>query len=444
MMRIVDRNVERHFLVCCRYLMYLLRSGITVPLLLTLLAAPAFAQGQAKPPVQLTAVHGALLASGKAESWESLTPTTGVPADRLLVALFGAEFRSLNGAVEARMVADVGQRGPFPVLEAALQFHANLKKDLDLTLERGILVLINTRKAGPAHVRLHVSEEVFDVELSEPKAKLGIEVYGRHVRGMPRLTSRKDDAPVLNAAFFALEGDVIINTEKQATRMQAPPGVALYLWDNLTRMADVHRFEALPDSVKPMTAEERKKFDTISGFAKNWTSKPTPVGKALEAGAQSKDARERKAAVVALGALDELPRLMQVLSNQEHADTRDMAILVIRHWLGRAPGQSIRLFNHLTKNEGYTPTQAKNLLHLFNGIEEDKLRQPETFDLLIGALNHPKMPARELARWHLVRLVPEGKAIAYDAAAAEPMRLRAIAEWRRLIPEGELPAPPKK
>jgi hypothetical protein len=41
-------------------------------------------------------------------------------------------------------------------------------------------------------------------------------------------------------------------------------------------------------------------------------------------------------------------------------------------------------------------------------------------------------------------LVPDGKSIAYDAAAAEGQRLQAIAQWRRLIPEGQLPPPPKK
>jgi hypothetical protein len=51
---------------------------------------------------------------------------------------------------------------------------------------------------------------------------------------------------------------------------------------------------------------------------------------------------------------------------------------------------------------------------------------------------------RELARWHLVRLVHGGNKIAYDAAAPEPQRVQAIAEWRRLVPEGELPMVPKK
>lgn len=412
--------------------------------LLSGLPISATTQDKAKPAVRSTAVHGALLTQTKALGWESVAAKTDVPADRLLVALFGAEFRSLNDAVEAKLIADVGQRGPFPVLEGAVLFHANPKYDLDATLDRGILILVNTKKSGAANVLLRVNTEVFEVTLHEPKAKVGVEVYGRHVPGPPNLASAKTDAPVGNVAFFALEGEVVITTEKHATRLHAPPGNALYLWDNLTRMPHVHRFEALPDSVKPMDAEERKLFETIGGFAKAWSDKSDTLGKTLAQAARSADASERKAAVVALGALDELPGLVRTLSDKDHADVRDMAVLTLRHWLGRKPGQSIRMNQFLIKEQGYTPTQAKNLLYLFNGIEDAKLRQPETFDLLIQALNHAKMPTRELARWHLVRLVPDGKAIPYDAAAAEPMRLQAIAEWRRLVPEGELPVPPKK
>jgi hypothetical protein len=236
----------------------------------------------------------------------------------------------------------------------------------------------------------------------------------------------------------------VITTEKHATRLQAPPGAALYLWDNLTRMPTVSRFETLPDSVKPMSSAEKKQFDAINGHAKNWLRGSAGIGKALEQAVRSEDATERKAAVVALGALDDLPRLLHVLSNKGHADTRDMAVLVVRHWLGEASGQSIRMYQHLVKNDGYTPTQAKNLLYLFNGLEEAKLRQPETYELLISGLNALKMPTRELAHWHLVRLVPGGNEIAYDAAAPEANRLQALAAWRRLVPEGELPAPPKK
>jgi hypothetical protein len=209
-------------------------------------------------------------------------------------------------------------------------------------------------------------------------------------------------------------------------------------------MPIVNRFDTLPDSMKPFTAEEKKHIDKICGYAKTWAAKSGELGAALEKAAGGGDALERKSAVTALGAVDDLPRLVNVLKSKAPADARDMAILVLRHWLGSKPGQSIRLNNYLIKTEGYTPTQAKNLIHLCNGIVEEKARQPQTYDLLIMALNHAKQPTRELAHWHLIRLAPAGKDIPYDAAAPEAARTKAVEAWRQLIPEGQLPPPPKK
>jgi hypothetical protein len=390
------------------------------------------------------AVEGALVVRTKEGTWESVATNSVVPVDRLVVALFGADFRSRNDAVEARMIADVGQRGPFPVLEAAVRFHASQAADLEATLERGVLVLANMKKSGSAKVRLRVRGEVFDLTLHDATTRVGIEVYGRHVPGPAKLGDPEQDDPVLNVVFFLLQGEAVVSTERHATRLQAPPGNAMYLWDNLTKSPEVRRFEKVPDSVKPFDDKERKLFDQICHCAKHLADKPGEIGKALEKATHSPDAGERKVAVVALGALDELPRLLNVLEQKDHSDARDMAVLVLRHWLGREPGQSIKLYRHLTKDRGYTPVQAKVLLYLCNGIETEKMRQPGTYDVLIGALNHSKAPVRELARWHLVRLVPGGAAIAYDSAAAEPQRLQSIAAWRRLVPEGELPLPSKK
>jgi hypothetical protein len=404
----------------------------------------ALSKERGNASVRCTKVHGALLMRAHSGGWQSVASEADVPENRLMVALFGAEFRSGNDAIEMRLLADVGQRGPFPVLEAAVRFHAPKTADLDATLERGVAVLSNKKSAGAAHVRLQVRDEVFEVTLTEPKARLGVEIYGRHVPGPAQVSDAKLDDPVANVVFFALEGEIVIGTHKKATRLHAPPGNALFLWDSVTREPEVRRFDKLPDFAKPMDDKERQQFDTICGLAKTWAAKPGEIAKSLEKAVRSAEAGQRKAAVAALGALDELPQLLQALNAKDHADARDMAVLVLRHWLGRAPGQSVRLYEYLTKTDGYNPTQAKNLLYLFNGIEDEKLKKAETYDVLIQALNHSKMPVRELARWHLVRLVPDGKSIAYDAAAAEGQRLQAIAQWRRLIPEGELPPPPKK
>ena len=423
--------------------------GWTVCIVLALWALLSFheaalAEERGNATVRCTKVHGALLMRAQSGGWQSVASEADVPENRLMVALFGAEFRSGNDAIEMRLLADVGQRGPFPVLEAAVRFHAPKTNDLDATLERGVAVLSNKKKAGAAHVRLQVRDEVFEVTLTEPKARLAVEIYGRHVPGPAQVSDAKLDDPVANVVFFALEGEIVIGTQKQVTRLHAPPGNALFMWDSVTREPEVRRFDKLPDFAKPMDDKERQQFDTICGFAKTWAAKPGEIAKPLEKAVRSADPSQRKAAVAALGALDELPQLLQVLNAKDHADARDMAVLVLRHWLGRSPGQSVRLYQFLTKTDGYNPTQAKNLLYLINGIEDEKLKQAETFDVLSHALNHSKMPVRELARWHLVRLVPDGKSIAYDAAAPEDQRLQAIAQWRRLVPEGKLPPPPKK
>ena len=60
------------------------------------------------------------------------------------------------------------------------------------------------------------------------------------------------------------------------------------------------------------------------------------------------------------------------------------------------------------------------------------------------SLNNPHLAVRTLAHWHLVRLVPAGKEIPYDAAAPAEDRRAAFQRWRDLIPPGQLPPEPKK
>jgi hypothetical protein len=419
-----------------------------------LLAAVAFLLGQCagftqeKPPAvaRCEAVEGALLLQDKPGSWRSVAAQEGIPADHLLVALFGADLVSSNGAVDIKLLGDIGERGAFPVLEAGVALHKNPAVDAEITLSRGIVVISNRKKMGPVTVRMRILEAQMDVMLPDGKARLGIEIYGRHIPGVPRLEQPKDDVPVTNVFFFALAGEPVIENEKHTVRLQAPPGNALLHWDSVTQSAQTRYFEELPPSVKALSPEERQRLQTLCGYSRRFLAEKTgAIGQNLDALAgQGGDTDARKVAVTAMGAVDDVNRLVEALGDAKHADARDQAVLVLRHWLGRAPGQSIKLYNCLTKERGYTPIQAKSLIHLLNGIEAAKRTEPSTYEILIHGLNHSKVPMRELARWHLVRLVPDGKVIVYDAGADEAQRQRAIQEWRRLIPEGELPPAPKK
>jgi hypothetical protein len=418
----------------CSFLVFSIVLGAVVP--------RANAQGN-QAGARCTAVEGALLSASKAGEWQSVAAKADAPLERRLVALFGAEFQAANGSAQMRLVADVGERGPFPVLETAVQFHASKTADLDVTVHHGIAVLANLKKSGAAKVVVRVRDEMFTVTLDDQKSRVGIEVYGRRLPGPFNPDKAKDGGPVTSAVFVALAGEAVIDNNRHVTRLQAPPGTAMILWNSATRTSEPFRFEKLPDSMKPFSAAERKAFDKICEFTKPLGDKPGDAPALLAKAVMSAVPAERKSAVVAMGALDDLPGMLAALSDDK-ADVRDMAILVLRHWLGRDPGHAVRWYEALTKNQQYTPTQARNMLYLLNGIEEEKRRLPSTYDMLILGLNHGKMPMRALAHWHLVRLVPEGKTIAYDAAAGEAQRKQAIADWRVLIPEGSLPSAKEK
>ena len=139
------------------------------------------------------------------------------------------------------------------------------------------------------------------------------------------------------------------------------------------------------------------------------------------------------------GAVDDLPRVFGALNHAKDAGTRDHAILVLRNWLGREPGQIKRLHSALVESKKLTEVQARNLIHLLLGFSQDERREPDTYALLLAYLANKNQAVRTLAYWHLVRLAPAGKEIAFDAAAPEEQRQEAIRRWQALIPDGRLP-----
>src|SRR6185503_12854854 len=96
----------------------------TLTCVVVLLTAPAVHSGKdgqprANGPILVDAVSGILLDRVDG-GWGSLKAGSALPKNKLVVALFRSELRSANDAVGLSLIADVGQRGPFPVLEAAI------------------------------------------------------------------------------------------------------------------------------------------------------------------------------------------------------------------------------------------------------------------------------------------------------------------------------------
>ena len=409
--------------------------------------AAAQEQKQEKPQVAVgkcREIPGALIERDKAGApWKLLKSDDAVLSEALLIALPEAQIVSNNGAVQLIMMADISRRGPLPVLESAVRIHENPKVDLDITLSRGIVVFKNLKDQGAGKVTVRFRGQTWNITLKDPGALVGMEIYGRYCGGCRKFLdksgekTRADVMPSFTVFLLVREGHATIHTGKQELAMDEPPGPALLQWDSDDNEAEVTRLEKAPPSLRPTTQEEINKYKTICDSIKHMLEKP--VDSVPQEFRDSPDDTERRVAAVLAGALDQVPQMIDALSDTQHADVRDTAVRVLRNWIGRGPRQLERLYQGLTDHGKMTPNQAKTAIQLLFGFDDDQQEQPATYELLIGYLQHDSLPIRELARWHLVRLVPKGQKFDYDAGASEEKRKEATEKWKALIPEGKLP-----
>src|SRR5262249_31325693 len=142
--------------------------------------------------------------------------------------------------------------------------------------------------------------------------------------------------------------------------------------------------------------------------------------------------------VLSAGAVDDLDVVLAALEDAKHAAARRAAIVQLRHFTSRGAAHETRLYEQL-KDTKFSPGEAEIVMQLLYRFGPSDLAQPEPNAALIDSLASPKLAVRELSHWHLVRLVPAGKSIPFDAGAGTEMGAAAQAAWRKLIPPGEVP-----
>jgi len=386
---------------------------------------------------QCVTAKGVFLAQKGEGAWEPIKAGAAVPLERSLVSLFETNVLSANGAVEVRLLGEIGELGPLPAFEAAVKFHDNPKVDLALTLERGIALLVNKKKEGAANVALRIRGKTLAITLREPETRLGINLYARHAPGLEAL---KADEPTYFVVMLNLDGSTQVHYLDKEVSLKAPPGPALLRFDSAFHDVHVQHLDKLPEWAVP-TADNLKAYARINDAAKN-------LGGANASAAFlkllfSEDPIDRKVGLTAVGALGNPGPLFVALQQSKHADTRQFAIQVIRNWLGHDAGQ-LKKLEAASEKLGMTKTNTESLLHLLLGFDGEERQQPGTYQLLIEGLHHSKMLVRELSYWHLVRMAPAGRGIAYDPAGT-PEQIRAgVGQWRELIPPGQMPPAPKK
>ncbi len=399
----------------------------------------------------LSPIGNLLVNEQPAQPWRSADSRADIHSRDLLVALPGmqAKLETSPRAVELTLWGNLPSLSDFYGLQSVVILHDSRSFDLDFTLRRGRVLVTNRKESGAARVWLRIEGAAFQLTLGEPGDTVCLGLTSHWPRGVPFKPSPKsEDVPVRTLNILAIKGQVDVRVRGGQYALSAPPGLASFHWDNVNGSdgapRQLRQLEAWADPNREPSPNAKPFLEAITKYQASVKEKEprTALFNLLDAASKEEDREEAKAmadfAVFSLAAINDIERVMQALDEPRHAAGRKAAVIALRHWIGDEPGRDQLLYQYLIDQMGYGKAQAATVLQLLHSALANE--EPETYELLIAYLRHEKLSIRELAWWHLSRMVPEDIRAPYDPAASPAERAKAAAAWKELIPSGSLPA----
>ncbi|MBL8794457.1 MAG: hypothetical protein JNM56_11170 [Planctomycetia bacterium] len=376
------------------------------------------------------------------KDWQIVKAKEDLHPGEMLLAGNEAALETNNGAVRLAVHGDMCcSIHTTPVLETALILLPPGDSDLEFALLRGRIELTNTKAKGAAKIKIRGPGESCEIVLEEPGTKVALEIFGRWPRGTHfHKVPKPDERPSISAMLLVLKGEAEVKGPHKHFNLKAPPGPALIEVDDLGESdAAVKHLDKLPAWATEEGNTDRAKLvkATLAKFRKLAVAKSVP--QALDELSASDQEVERTTAIYLMGATDDLERLGHALTETKHADVWNAGVLALRHWIGRAPGQDQKLFLALTTKGKFKPGEAETTVQLLHSFGDDDLSRPETYEFLIDLLDNDRLALRGLAHWHLHRLVPAGRKLAFNPWGSKEERTAAVEAWRKLVPPGKLP-----
>ena len=412
------------------------------------LAGPAAAEnsGRASPSAigKNASAPGSLFRQDEPgrKTWSPVSTDRSLSSGAHLMALPGGRAEiDTSAGVRLTLWGNVPELSRVPVMESVIRFNPKAAADVDLTLERGRILLSNRSKKTPA-VRVASDLGELEVTLNDPESEVALELYSRWPPGVPFTLRNSSDAPTTFMAVHVLKGDASLKVGLNHYLMRPPPGPCYFHWDTDTGIDLGPRKRAhLPEWAEPdalKTPEAKKVQAAYQRLARQIASRP--LAPALNHSRDSSDAEERRLAVYALGAIDDLPDILDALGDSKQAEAREAAIEALRNWIGRAPTKDRELYHFLVDQRRYTAGQAEIVLQLLHGLGNEARNRADTYETLIPYLQSSKSPVRALASWYLYRWVPGAEQeIPYNPAGSEAERQKAYQAWSNRLKEGKLP-----
>jgi hypothetical protein len=294
-------------------------------------------------------------------------------------------------------------------------------------------------------VLIRAAGRKYELTLQTPGALVGLELCGRYLPGAKFTADPKEEkkhAPFTTLMVLVVKGKADLACPECELALSAPPGPAYLQWDSVDGQDRQPKdLQKLPVWVTPRKPDKEReaRLARFGALAKKGT-----VASALGEMLKSKDAKDRAMAVYAAGALDLNPLVAEALQQGTYPDLWEHAVIALRHQMARAPGLDLKFYRHLIDNKKMKPAHAEIVMQLLHTFDKDDLAEPATYSMLINYLRHELLPIRGLAAWHLYRLVPAGRKIKFNPAGKKDEIASAFKQWKKLIPEGELPPAPEK
>jgi hypothetical protein len=374
--------------------------------------------------------------------WQVVKENDTVYTGDLLVTGSQGSVLSANGGARLSAIGSMTGVPEFPILETGVIFHEPKDVDLDFTLDRGRVDLINAKKSGAARVRMRVRDYSAVITLAEPGDRIIEEIHGHWLKGAHFNKDAKPEAgPAVAMLALAIQGEITIKDADHELSLKASPGPALLVLDNLgdhsppapKHLDDVP--EWLEEGRRP--AIDEKKSNATKKFSELMMKKSIPD--AVDQLTKSDSVDEQIVAMHAMGALDDLERLWKTMQSIKNQEVWDAGVQALRNWIGRCPGQDQKLYNAMIEKVKLKPVQAETIMQLLYTYGDEDLTRPETYEMLIAFLGNDNLAIRGLAYWHLERLVPEGKKLGYSPLKPKDERDKAIRAWQDLVPAGSVP-----
>ncbi|WP_162657678.1 hypothetical protein [Tuwongella immobilis] len=395
-------------------------------------------------PARCVSKSGTMIAQERTDRpWRSIEQGKEVPEKESIVALPEASLDSGDGAIRVTALADYEGKSPYPILETAFTLYTPTGESIDLELDRGRIDLLNIRKNGPATAEIRFADEEWRVTLEEPNSQVSIERFGRWQSGARfAIKPTATDQPDVFVILIVRSGAISLETKRHRYRMTAPPGPALLQWDSVSKMdAFPQRLDKLPEwaiSDEKPSATTLTYRKALEQFRQIRLEKG--ISEAVDAFYTSGDPIRERIALVSMGAMDDLPRIGAALSESRSAGIWDFGVVVARHWIGRGPGADQELYQFLLNNRGFSVAHARTLMELLHGFSETTIHEPGCYELLIELLKHERPAIRNLAGWHLHRLVPDlREKIPFKPNASPEESRRTYEAWKAAIPAGSVP-----